>query len=141
MNESDALTGPAPTWRPGYDDDTPVYLDVVRAMGVPGLDGPTGGDVVQGEVQPDPPVKHREYTIDGHDADPADPKTWGMPDVTPDPETGPPRKWLEYRMPEIHELALLEDKLLHSPIGDDSPALEETPGQYEPHTMESDDDD
>jgi hypothetical protein len=45
------LEGPAPTWRPGYTDDEPAYLETVRAMGVPGLDGPTGGDVVQGEIE------------------------------------------------------------------------------------------
>jgi hypothetical protein len=48
---AEALTGPAPTWRPGYDQDEPVYLDCVRAMGIPGQDGPTGGDVVRGEIE------------------------------------------------------------------------------------------
>lgn len=47
------LDGPPPTWREGYLEDEPAYRETVRAMGIPGLDRPTGGDVVQGEVQPD----------------------------------------------------------------------------------------
>ncbi len=46
----DELTGAVPTWRM---DEEPIYLEVVRDLGVPGtLTGPAPGDVVVGEVLP-----------------------------------------------------------------------------------------
>lgn len=48
---ADALTGPPPRWRPGYEDEEPAYRETVRALGIPGLGKPTGGDVVQGVLE------------------------------------------------------------------------------------------
>lgn len=43
------LTGPAPTWRPGFTSEDPIYRSVVADLGIPGqLTGP--GRVVPGEV-------------------------------------------------------------------------------------------
>lgn len=46
---TDALTGAVPTWRL---DEEPIYLEVVRDLGVPALDGSGGGtgEVIVGEV-------------------------------------------------------------------------------------------
>lgn len=48
----DDLTGAKPTWR--ILDDEPIYREVVRDLGVPGLDEPAApaGDVIAGEVLP-----------------------------------------------------------------------------------------
>lgn len=47
----DELIGAVPTWRLGGE---PIYLEVVRDLGVPGLDEPAApaGEVVAGEVLP-----------------------------------------------------------------------------------------
>lgn len=51
---TDDLAGARPTWRLG---DEPIYLSVVRDLGVPGrLQGPAPADVVAGEVVESPPT-------------------------------------------------------------------------------------
>lgn len=45
---TDDLAGAVPSWRLGAE---PIYLDVVRDLGVPGtLEGPAPAEVVAGEV-------------------------------------------------------------------------------------------
>lgn len=45
---TDELLGERPTWRPGAE---PIYLSVVRDLGVPGsLQGPAPAEVLAGEV-------------------------------------------------------------------------------------------
>lgn len=43
------LTGPIPTWRPGFRDEEPIYREVLADLGPPGLlAGP--GDILIGTV-------------------------------------------------------------------------------------------
>lgn len=49
MHTIDPLTGSAPTWRPGFHHDEPIYRSVVADYGVPGrLTGPS--TVIPGEL-------------------------------------------------------------------------------------------
>lgn len=59
----DELSGELPTWRM---DEEPIYLEVVRDLGVPGtLEGPAPGPVVAGEVLDPDDAEDDEADVDG----------------------------------------------------------------------------
>lgn len=64
----DDLTGAKPTWR--ILDDEPIYREVVRDLGVPGLDEPAApaGDVIAGEVLPPTQALDLGHLFDRDDA-------------------------------------------------------------------------
>lgn len=88
----DPLTGAVPSWRL---DEEPIYLEVLAALGVPGLDEPaTPAPVIAGDVvDPDDPGGDRVVEDDDEDDRPRDvegPPTRALRLVeSPAPSSGP----------------------------------------------------